>query len=517
MSSLVSRLNKWVCDASPLCWVPVLLATGGVLRLTGMTSSYLWYDEAFSLAMTRLGFIEMLQALKINISPPAWEVLLWFLTRLFGRNEFAARLPSLLASLGILYVVFLLTREFKLSPGQQALSLAGVALLPYQLWIAQDGKLYAAFTLLFLVGVLWACQARWVGLAGVAGLMLWSHNVAVLYLPGLWLLALIRHPKSWRAATLACVAGFISWLPWVRILLRQAGVDIPWFVPLSRELLVDSFMIALYAWTLPVFGYAFALFLLLTRLVYGILERPIDWILYRMRADLKLGRNLVGEAWRRLRARYRPGKPAWDAEDSRWHLAVLILVSLLLFILVGLFVQNVLLYRTISPLTIPLVMWLATFLGRPQPNLVRRGLLLGWACTLLVALLHWSPADKSGNFPQMLEIVRSHYQPGDVIYHSSGTTVLLFWHYLPKAKHYLLDDEVIAQMDVAIARIDIPKAALEQVPHRRAWVIWSRTPVQREVNGRVNNRMRQYVEGCRLVGKIHYQQIWPALVYLCGG
>ena len=95
------------------------------------------------------------------------------------------------------------------------------------------------------------------------------------------------------------------------------------------------------------------------------------------------------------------------------------------------------------------------------------------------------------------------------------TEFLLFWYYMPNGKHYLLNDEVIAQVDVEISKVDIPKAALEDIPYNRAWIVWSRTPGLRLVGRRVNFRMEDYVKDCQFIGRIMYHQLWPSSVFLC--
>ena len=95
------------------------------------------------------------------------------------------------------------------------------------------------------------------------------------------------------------------------------------------------------------------------------------------------------------------------------------------------------------------------------------------------------------------------------------TEFLLFWYYLPIGKHYLLNNEVIAQVDIEISKVDIPKAALEDIPYNRAWIVWSRTPGLRLVGRHVNLRMEGYVKDCQFMGKIENFYNWPSRVYLC--
>jgi hypothetical protein len=86
-------------------WIYALFSVGALLRLSGFTVGKLWYDEIFSLEMSRQNLFEMINALKITLSPPGWEILLWFVTRIFGWNAFGIRLPSIFASIVTLWIV----------------------------------------------------------------------------------------------------------------------------------------------------------------------------------------------------------------------------------------------------------------------------------------------------------------------------------------------------------------------------------------------------------------------------
>ena len=221
-----------------------------------------------------------------------------------------------------------------------------------------------------------------------------------------------------------------------------------------------------------------------------------------MRFELKMDKSFLQLIRQRTFDRFKIGKEEFTLQDSRFQLALLIVIPILCFGFISKFVQNVFIYRTIFPTTIPLVLWMTIGLIPEQLKLIHRILLAGWVGVLLFFIIGWSPTAKSGNFEQIFEIVSSQQKPGDVIYHSSGTTALLFWYYMPNGKHYLLNGEVIAQVDIDIAKVDIPKSAIEDISYKRAWIVWSRTPGLRLVGRHVNLRMEGYVKDCQFMGKI---------------
>ena len=207
-----------------------VLLVGAALRLAGLTVSGLHYDEAFSLTAVRMGLFEMVSNLTQNISPPGWEVLLWFVTHVLGYTPFAARLVPLLASLATLWIVFRLTQELEVRAIDQAIALGLLACMPMQIWIAQDGRVYAIYAFLYTLGVLWALQGRWLGLTAVMGLLLWCHNTALFFVLTLGLLALLCHPRAWKTIVLAEIIAALAWIVWLPTLFQQAGTPL-WFFP----------------------------------------------------------------------------------------------------------------------------------------------------------------------------------------------------------------------------------------------------------------------------------------------
>ena len=91
-------------------WSYGILSLGAALRLVGLGTSALHYDEAFSLVIVRQDLLDMVRALTQNISPPGWEIGLWLITRLLGFSELASRVLPLLANIATLWVVYRLAQ-----------------------------------------------------------------------------------------------------------------------------------------------------------------------------------------------------------------------------------------------------------------------------------------------------------------------------------------------------------------------------------------------------------------------
>lgn len=91
------------------------ITAGVVLRISGLTTSAIWYDEALPLETAKLPFLSMLDATKYTFSPPLWATIVWVSTKVFGGNEFAIRFPALIFGVATLWLAYRVAKEFYLA------------------------------------------------------------------------------------------------------------------------------------------------------------------------------------------------------------------------------------------------------------------------------------------------------------------------------------------------------------------------------------------------------------------
>jgi len=130
----------------------VLLGLG--LRLYRLDAVSLWSDEIFTVHWIHkdLRFL-WTDGLIIETSPPLYYTLLKFWAWLAGPSDFSMRLFSALASAATIPLVYLLGRAF----GPPATGLAAAllfALMPMQLFYAQEVRTYALLPLFFATALL---------------------------------------------------------------------------------------------------------------------------------------------------------------------------------------------------------------------------------------------------------------------------------------------------------------------------------------------------------------------------
>ena len=125
--------------------VTLLLAT--ITRFYRLDHQSLWSDEGNSVILARAGFAEIAGRTAFDIHPPFYYWLLKSWIACFGESEFGAR--SLSAVLGILLVsliYYIGQRLFGRTTGLVAMFVA--ALAPFQIYYAQETRMYMLLTLL---------------------------------------------------------------------------------------------------------------------------------------------------------------------------------------------------------------------------------------------------------------------------------------------------------------------------------------------------------------------------------
>lgn len=475
-----------------------LAALAVALRAAGLGASAIWYDEAFSLAMARLPLLDLVRAAARDFNPPLWEMIAWVSTRLFGDSAIGVRLPSLMASIAAFVVAAWLVRE--LAPGLGGVvGLVAVAVLPYQLWMAQDGRVYAVMSLLYLAGAWFALKGRWLGFTACLGLLLYSHLPGAVYAVPLVVVAVANQLRpSGRALSLfpgtgevsesplpakagfarvgyAVAAAALSFVPWLSTWVNAANRDF-WLGPFTWGGLLTGLARAFFVDALPPALWGAAAI----AIVGGVALAVVITLRERSAGTLTLAMLAIGP------------------------LALMVAISQF---------RNVVFYRPLSALTIPLVLWLAVTLMRIPLRSLRWTAATVWGVLLVAGLLSWSPAAKGGDLRALTDRIMIDYmRPGDVVYHATGTSALPFGEYV-RAHTYLLDEVQppgLLSQPVQDA-LGLKRAALEDVPHARAWIVWA---LDAQMTDRAKARMGEYIKGGVLIGTVRYWQAAPIQVWL---
>lgn len=461
-----------------------LLAAGAALRVVGLTVSPIWYDEAFTVFLARLPD-RMIRLEYGDFNPPLWQLIASLFLRVFGENEFALRLPALLCSLAALWLAWEVAREMlpvqwdSVEIGSSTIYIAVaalLALLPYHFWMAQDSRCYAMMAALYMAVLYFAIKGRWLGFGASIGLLVYSHSTGIFYGAAAGLGALVLRWPDRKRIIISGAVGAATILPWLPAFFDRAANH--WIGPLTGIGLLQSLYYVFFAAD-PTTNYQIFTALVIAATLVAALVVSLT--------RLKDTRSAALTAW------------------AVGPLLLMIAVSP---------IKNLIFYRPLSAMLLPCCIWIPASLWPTARRQWRYGWVLPitWAVFLLVGVITWTPGLKGGNLREVANIINDQFQPGDVVYHATGTSYLPFALYLSEPG-YVLDEEQhdgLLQTHLQI-EFGIPRAALEDIPHQRAWVIWSRDWL---VTDQANERMEEYIHGGILIGKINYWQASDIEVYL---
>jgi len=265
----------------------MILLVALALRLIGLQSRPIWYDEAFSLLFAEQSPAEILNntlfsdpdSSAAEEHPPLYYFGLWGWFKLFGISIVSARLFSIFLSLLTVLLIYQIAKTL-FDPTTALVAAALTSVLPFQIHYAQELRMYAMLALWLALTTLAFLRARsgskkwWIVFAASAALAQYTHNLAAMYLLPLALTPLFQRDwKTLRAMTWAGLAALCLYLPWMLQLPAQLAkvssafwVERPGFerfftlllyylphLPLGGIQLMVGFFLAMMVLTLAVF------------------------------------------------------------------------------------------------------------------------------------------------------------------------------------------------------------------------------------------------------------------------
>lgn len=226
--ALVSRLN--------LIWRAAILSTfivGVLLRWTGLSAQSLWADEGFTTWFSQFSPLTQWRLLRWDNSAPSYYVLLHYWIPLWGTSETAFRALSALFGSLSLAVFYLVARKMWPSRVFVFLGLALYSVSFFQIWYAKEARCYALFSF-FLFTSVYCVQLylekpgtlRFICLALAVSASLYTHNMALYYLPGVvlfWFIypSVLTFRDRLKKAAIAALSVALLYAPWVPVLIQQ--------------------------------------------------------------------------------------------------------------------------------------------------------------------------------------------------------------------------------------------------------------------------------------------------------
>lgn len=202
-----------------------VIAVGIILRISILGRST-WYDEVFSAAVVKAP--DFWGAILGDVHPPLAYTIIKAFSLFIGTSEAALRIPSLIASIALIYAVYRLAWNLtgEISTAQTAAGL--VALLGAPISYSAEARHPAMLALAVIVAMLGLYEGRqWLFVVG-AVTAAYFHAIGTVYTGLLVLVAFMRWPKT-------AIAVFLLSSLWVPVMMLQQGqvADGFWLEPQS--------------------------------------------------------------------------------------------------------------------------------------------------------------------------------------------------------------------------------------------------------------------------------------------
>jgi uncharacterized membrane protein len=388
-----------------LFWPVILAALGILLRIVPVWGLPTWYDENFSILLSRLPLDRLLAATAGDVHPPLWYLLCWPLAHIPGLPAWAViRLPAVLASIATIWIWWQILQILETSNRVRLVAFGLFCFIPQQIYYAQEGRMYSLLTLLVLSAWLCILRRQWLWLAVSTALMLYLQNYGLLYAAALWLAALVYDRRTWRPLTIALAAAGLAYIPWLIVLLRQmSGIGGNyWMVRVSLPSVLAELAHSFFE-----IGYL-QNDMVNVAVFYGVLV----WVLI------------------------------WEIRHRSVNLPAVILafVPLTLAALVSVAWQPIMLFRAL----IPSGAFIALLIAEPVEYMKCRSQLLlaiffipVFMCNALGASFRMNSPDKvMVKYYSVLSMVENQWQPGDLLYYSDAglfVTWSVYWHNIDNA------------------------------------------------------------------------------------
>jgi cellulose synthase (UDP-forming) len=225
-------------QARPAAIVAALSLFGLFLRTALVNVQSLRLDESLTLKQSEFGLVEMwLYQVQSNVHVPLYHTVVHFWIQVFGRSEWALRLPSVIFGAAAVPLMYLLAR--RLVGSRAAIFAAAMAAAsPFWVWHSNEARMYPLLLMLALGSMVLFLRAldrggliNWIAYAFVTALSFYTHYFALLMpLVHLAYLGIYRIDRrkvlAWLGAAALSAALFVPWLIALYTLrIEESGID----------------------------------------------------------------------------------------------------------------------------------------------------------------------------------------------------------------------------------------------------------------------------------------------------
>lgn len=420
------------------------------LRLWHLNAA-LWYDEAFSAWLTQLPLDRLLTAALGDVHPPGYYLLLWAISHILGNSEIVLRLPSVLAGIGLVYLVARIGRHLGMPSAGVWLAAGVTAVSPFQVYYSQEARNYALFSLVMAVAALGVIERRWWLAVIASAIALYLHNIASLFLAGVWLAGFIIRPalKSFFSPVLAISIIYLPGLAWLVHQARSVGSGY-WIPSLSSpgRLLATLDDLLFFTPQNP--------FVIATALITSI--------------GLVL---IVIDLWQRVTRR--------RVIPEYLFLILAMTMPAALIVLVSLLWQPVLVSRVMAPIAPFYYLLLAWSVTATRRRLIAWLVMAGPVVLLIQITTMVGLIGRQAFDIELYGGLYGSYRPGDGLYHANVGSYVIWHYYRPDIPQYLWSQETTLSQtltDETKTAMGMQEANFEDIRDRaeRWWLIYFHNP-----------------------------------------
>jgi mannosyltransferase len=216
-------------------WLMPILLIALVLRVIGIESRNIWYDDAFSVFLSRQNLADIISGTAVDVAPPLYYFLLHYWMKL-GQDVWVLRSLSIILSVAVLIIVYIWIRDlFSYKVG--LLTALLIAVSPFQIYHAHELRMYSLLALVlsgyfYFLTRIWKQYddenkrfnyLNWTGVVVCGSLALYTHNLAAFTLvaPNFFFLIKRLYHKLLLHLVLAQLIMLLLALPWLMILPAQ--------------------------------------------------------------------------------------------------------------------------------------------------------------------------------------------------------------------------------------------------------------------------------------------------------
>jgi mannosyltransferase len=417
----VSKMTERVRHIPTICWLTGITILGAGLRLYRLGAQSLWADEAFSLAIARLRVPAIIANESLSVHPPLYYFLLHFFVRL-DKGEFVARLSAALFGIATVVAIYYLARELFEDSQTALVSAFFWAIFPFAVYYSQEARMYSLLALLVAIATFAFYKAlrrrtwRYRAIFVIAmSLSVYTHYFAFFSLVALNLFAFIHWRRYKASLSSLLVSDFLLallFLPQVLVIPAQVQhvMKPDYWIGRPGNLLkpLTTLYFFVFSYTLQPYVLPFALFVILS---------IVAIILYQFLRFIR------------------------GVERERLSLLLLLTFTpLVMAYLISIALKPIYIERTLTeaaPAYCILLGWGLTRSKKPSFLPLQYGLMLILA---LVSLgnYYFNVDYAKPPLREVAHYLAAHFEPGDVILHTSDGSYLPFLSYDQPSESYLL-------------------------------------------------------------------------------